>query len=280
MAAVAASTPTAYLRTLESLNLPKHELNKVVMDFLVQSGYPEAASRFAEEANMSTNAENSLMEERVRIKNAIYQGDLQTAIEEINEIDVSILDNDPALIFSLLRLQLIELIKKISPAPESEKPTLTANAITFAQQNLSPYTPRDPKFKHDLERAMGLMIVPKEVWSSPDSLQSEQFSMFGHLYELIDPSHKMEVAQNVNAAILRFQGRQGGSKIQTILQTRAWSEGLAREKRIDLPRDLTVSLRDTPPDSQNGNGDTQMTEDAEESGDALERYTNIHQSPR
>lgn len=60
------------------------------MDFLVQSGYPEAASRFAEEANMSTNAENSLMEERVRIKNAIYQGDLQTAIEEINEIDVSV----------------------------------------------------------------------------------------------------------------------------------------------------------------------------------------------
>ena len=60
------------------------------MDFLVQEGYPDAAARFAEEANMTTNAEDSLIEERVRIKNAIYRGDLQTAIEEINEIDVSV----------------------------------------------------------------------------------------------------------------------------------------------------------------------------------------------
>lgn len=127
---------------------------------------------------------------------------------------------------------------------------------------------------------MGLLIVPAEVWSSPDSLQSEQFSMFGHLYDLIDPSHKMEVAKQVNAAILRLQGRKGGSKIHTILQTRAWSEELAREKRIELPEDVTVSLRDTLADPQNGNGDTQMTEDADENRDAEERYTNIHQSPR
>jgi len=66
------------------------EINKIVMDFLVQEGYPDAAARFAEEANMATNAEDSLIEERVRIKNAIYRGDLQTAIEEINEIDVSV----------------------------------------------------------------------------------------------------------------------------------------------------------------------------------------------
>lgn len=193
---------------------------------------------------------------------------------------VQILDNDPALIFSLLRLQLIELIKKIAPAPEAEKPAVTVAALNFAQQNLAPYTPRDPKFKNDLERAMGLLVVPQEVWSSPDSLQSEQFNMFGHLYDLIDPSHRMEVAKNVNAAILRLQGRGGGSKIHTILRTRVWAEGLAREKGVDLPRDLTVSLRDTPAESQNVNGDTQMTEDADESGDAMERYTNIHQSPR
>ncbi|KAK5094590.1 hypothetical protein LTR24_003531 [Lithohypha guttulata] len=244
------------------------------MDFLVQEGYPDAAARFAEEANMATNAEDSLIEERVRIKNAIYRGDLQTAIEEINDVDVSILDNDPALIFSLLRLQCVELIKKVAPAPDSEKPALVAAATNFAQCNLSPYTRRDPKFQKDLERAMALLIVPKEVWGSPDLLQSEQFSMFGDLSDLIDASQKMEVAKNVNAAILRLQGRRGGSKIHTILQTRAWAEELAREKRIELPRDLTVSLRDT--DSQSGNGDTQMTEDAD---DALERYTNIP-SPR
>ena len=60
------------------------------MDFLVQEGYPDAAAHFAEEANMTTDAEESLIEERVKIKNAIYRGDIQTAIEEINDIDVSV----------------------------------------------------------------------------------------------------------------------------------------------------------------------------------------------
>ena len=122
---------------------------------------------------------------------------------------------------------------------------------------------------------MALLVVPEEVWKSPDSLQREQFSMFGNLYDLIDPSHRMAVAKNVNASILRLQGRQGGSKIQTILQTRVWAEQLAREKRIDLPGDLSVSLRDSPSGSHNG--DTQMTEDTDE--DAVARYINIP-SPR
>lgn len=60
------------------------------MDFLVQQGYPDAAARFAEEANIETGAENALMDERVKIRNAIYQGNLQMAIEEINEIDTQV----------------------------------------------------------------------------------------------------------------------------------------------------------------------------------------------
>jgi len=82
--------PRAYQLVFAGADNVDSELNRIVMDFLVQEGYPDAAARFAEEANMATNAEDSLIEERVRIKNAIYRGDLQTAIEEINDIDVSV----------------------------------------------------------------------------------------------------------------------------------------------------------------------------------------------
>lgn len=283
MAAVASNTSTPYGRAFDNVNLPKHDINTLVMDFLIQEGYPAAAAHFAEEANIDMRAENSLIEERVSIRDAIFRGDLETAIEEINAIDTQLLDNDKSLLFSLLRLQLIELIKQIPPAPESEKPALVGAALTFAQQNLSPYAPQNDKFKTDLERAMALMIVPAEAWCTPRNQNESQNNAFGPLWELVDPSLKVEVARDVNAAILKHQGRKEQSKIHKILQTRAWSETLAREKLVKLPRDLKVTLQDTPADtqSQHGNGDTQMTEDADEATrDVEHRYTNIHESSR
>lgn len=157
--------------------------------------------------------------------------------------------------------------------------------LVFAQQNLSPYTPRSHKFKRDLEKAMSLLIVPREKWSALQSSpsQPEHISAFGDVAELVDPSLKMEVANNVNAAILKSVGRKERSRIHNVLQTRAWSENLARENRISLPQDMTVSLHEMPAgsQSQNGNnGDTQMTEDTDDSRSAEERYTNLHESQR
>lgn len=161
--------------------------------------------------------------------------------------------------------------------PESSKPQLFGTAVTFAQQNLAPYTPQSEKFKSDLERAMALLIVPREAWQ-PKS----DNSAFGPLGDLVDPGLKMEVAREVNAAILKSQGRPDYSRIHEILQTRAWAEQLAREKRIDLPNDMSINLWDAPePQSHNGYGDTHMTEDADEAtGDPVQRYTNIGESSR
>ena len=63
------------------------DVNSLVMDFLIQEGYPAAAARFAEEANIEVKEDNVLINERVQIRDAIFKGDLQTAIEEINDID-------------------------------------------------------------------------------------------------------------------------------------------------------------------------------------------------
>lgn len=57
-----------------------------MMDFLVKEGYPAAAARFAEEANIELKEDDAEMVQRVVIRNAIYRGDIETAIEDINEL--------------------------------------------------------------------------------------------------------------------------------------------------------------------------------------------------
>jgi len=57
------------------------------MDYLVNEGYPSAAEKFAKEANIPTTTHVSMIQERVEIRNAIFQGDIQTAIERINELN-------------------------------------------------------------------------------------------------------------------------------------------------------------------------------------------------
>jgi hypothetical protein len=57
------------------------------MDYLVTNGYPAAAKRFAVEANIQPKADIASIEERVEIRSAIHSGDIQTAIERINELN-------------------------------------------------------------------------------------------------------------------------------------------------------------------------------------------------
>ena len=63
------------------------ELNKLVMDYLVTGGYPHAAEKFSREANVHAPTSWDSIVERVEIRDSIHQGDLQTAIEKINELN-------------------------------------------------------------------------------------------------------------------------------------------------------------------------------------------------
>jgi glucose-induced degradation protein 8 len=57
------------------------------MDYLINEGYPSAARKFAMEANLKPAEDFASIQERVEIRNAIHAGDIQTAIEKINELD-------------------------------------------------------------------------------------------------------------------------------------------------------------------------------------------------
>ena len=57
------------------------------MDYLITEGYPSAARKFAIEANIQPNTDFESISERVEIRDSIHKGDLQTAIEKINELN-------------------------------------------------------------------------------------------------------------------------------------------------------------------------------------------------
>jgi len=63
------------------------DINFVIMDYLINEGYPSAAKKFALEANIQPKADVDSIQERVEIRNAIHGGDIQTAIEKINELN-------------------------------------------------------------------------------------------------------------------------------------------------------------------------------------------------
>lgn len=58
------------------------------MDYLINEGYPEAAKRFAEEANIQPPGDAAeTINERVEIRNSILAGKIQEAIEQINDLE-------------------------------------------------------------------------------------------------------------------------------------------------------------------------------------------------
>lgn len=67
----------------------KSDINWVIMDYLVNEGYPKAAEKFAQETSMQP-ADFESIHQRVEIRNAIHAGDIETAIDLINECNVQV----------------------------------------------------------------------------------------------------------------------------------------------------------------------------------------------
>lgn len=154
---------------------------------------------------------------------------------------------------------------------------LIGAAIEFAQHNLAPYTPLDVSFKNDLERAMALLIIPRETWTNPQAVGD-----FGALAELVSPDLRRDTARNVNMAILKSQGLRKEPNINYLVKARAWTEQQAREKKIPLPDKFGLGLEGgSSKQSRNGHdgGDTEMAENGSAAISSSEndptRYANV-----
>ena len=74
------------------------DINYLVMDYLITNGYPAAAKKFAVEANIQLQTDLDSVQERVEIRTAIHSGNIQAAVEKINELNPQVRHCLPSLL--------------------------------------------------------------------------------------------------------------------------------------------------------------------------------------
>lgn len=57
------------------------------MNYLMIEGYKDAAERFASESGLQPSIDLSSIEDRMVIRNAVQNGDIDEAIERVNDLD-------------------------------------------------------------------------------------------------------------------------------------------------------------------------------------------------
>ncbi|KAJ3475033.1 hypothetical protein NLG97_g9602 [Lecanicillium saksenae] len=234
---VSTATPAkhAFERRVDDIKSPKSDINALILDYLTMEGYPNAAAKFSKEANLQPQQDMASIRARQEIQNCIHSGNIQSAIETLNELDPDILDADKALHFSLLRLQLVELIRACNATGGDISP-----ALKFATEQLGPRAPTNPKFLEELEKTMALLLFP------PETLEPS-------LAALLNPELRRDAADSVNRAILERQSTRREAAIRQLVKMRAWAESAARERGVSLPERLDVGLTADDSDRRHAN---------------------------
>ncbi|KAI4465382.1 ran binding protein 9-related [Holotrichia oblita] len=219
------SSKEDWIRLLESKELNRTNMNKLIMNYLVTEGFKEAAEKFQQESGVCPSVELNSLDDRIRIREAIINGRMQEATALINQLHPELLDNDRYLYFHLQQLHLIELIRN----------NRVEEALAFAQSHLSEAGEDDPSVLSELERTIALLAF-EDPHSSP----------FG---DLLQPAHRQKIASEVNAAILKMEHQESTHpKISSLLKLILWSQQQLDKKNIKYAKitDLSTATLEGP----------------------------------
>ncbi|XP_064935628.1 protein GID8 homolog isoform X1 [Musa acuminata AAA Group] len=210
-------------RKLKDVKIRKEDMNKLVMNFLVTEGYVEAAEKFRVESGTEPDIDLATITDRMAVKKALQSGNVEDAIEKVNDLNPTILDTNPQLYFHLQQQRLIELIRsgKIE------------EALEFAQEELAPRGEENQSFLEELERTVALLAF-EDVKNCP----------YG---ELLDVSQRLKTASELNAAILTSQSHEKDPKLPSLLKMLIWAQNQLDEKAA-YPRinNLTTAALEDP----------------------------------
>ncbi|KAF1874822.1 hypothetical protein Lal_00007437 [Lupinus albus] len=203
-------------KKLNDVKIRKEDMNKLVMNFLVTEGFVEAAEKFRKESGTEPDIDLATITDRMAVKKAVQSGNVEDAIEKVNDLNpeagqidmhlLEILDTNPQLYFHLQQQRLIELIRngKIE------------EALEFAQEELAPRGEENQSFLEDLERTVALLAF-EDVSNCP-------------VGELLDISQRLKTASEVNAAILTSQSHEKDPKLPSLLKMLIWAQNQLDEK--------------------------------------------------
>ncbi|KAJ0257979.1 Protein GID8 [Hirschfeldia incana] len=195
-------------KKLNAVKLRKEDMNTLVMNFLVTEGFVEAADKFQKESGTKPEIDLATITDRMAVKKAVQNGNVEDAIEKVNDLNPEILDTNPELFFHLQQQRLIELIRQGK----------TDEALEFAQEELAPRGEENQAFLQELEKTVALLVF-EDASNCP-------------VKDLLDISHRLKTASEVNAAILTSQSHEKDPKLPSLLKMLIWAQNQLDEKAI------------------------------------------------
>ncbi|KAF8213132.1 CTLH/CRA C-terminal to lish motif domain-containing protein [Mycena galopus ATCC 62051] len=214
-------------RRLHEVQVTKHDLNRLIMDYLVIEGYKSAAEEFCAEANLMPPVDFDSIESRMDIRDALQRGDVEGAIARVNDLNP---ETHSGSVMRLVNTIYFIMILLTSTCPihaakliEYIRHGQIAEALQFAQDELAPRGEESPEFLSELERTMALLAFDATP-SAPTGIA-----------ELLSPAQRMKTAGEVNAAILESLSQGKEVKLVQLLKLMHWGETML-EERAEFPR--------------------------------------------
>jgi hypothetical protein len=157
-------------------------INSLISDYLVCTGFKDAAYAFAEEAGVPLDADSdprlASLEARDRLRQLMLSGDVDAAFDLILELAPGALDTEHTLLQHLHELRFITLIRN----GDYEA------ALVYARDEMSPHAASHAHLLPQLERVLGLLAFPDPA-NSP-------------LAFLLSPAYAEEIAAEANRVVL------------------------------------------------------------------------------
>lgn len=201
---------------VKSYHLPRSELNKLVMEYLVKEGFKDAVLSFQSETGLEPGLNMSIMDDQIKIREAVEAGCIQKAVELVNEVDPEILDTNSKLYFHLQQQELLELMK----TGDMER------ALEYATKELSAKGD-NPEFLEELEQTLSLLAF-SDTNNCPFA-------------DLLQPAQKLRVVSELNAALLVSQDQEASSKLGTLMKLVLWAQGQLEKKGIEFPKLMNIA---------------------------------------
>jgi len=205
----------------------RDEANRLVLEYLMVSGFREAAEEFAREAGLA--ADVGSMAGREEARNLLLRGDVLSCVRLLDALDPHILEKDSLLLFDLYQQHFVELLLAGGEAGGG------AVALQFAQEHLLPLVLRDPALLRKVERLMGLVAfsAPPTLHlvlssaaaagsrRSPDSVTAPATlpAHLSYMREALDGQRRVELAGRVNQAMLVSGGLSSQPELPGMLRS-------------------------------------------------------------
>jgi two-component SAPR family response regulator len=136
------SSKEKWMEKIDTVQIPRSEVNKLIMNYLVTEGFKDAAEKFQLESGTEPGIDLQTLDKRIKILEAIQSGAIQEAVEMINSYLPDLLDDNRYLFFHLQQQHLIELIRNRN----------IDEALKFAQENLADQGEENTAVLEELER--------------------------------------------------------------------------------------------------------------------------------